>query len=65
MFNSIFDELKEVKYFTEIDNRFPESYDVKYFNFELSPSKKICVVCFIESPLKVMKNVFYFVLKAL
>ena len=31
----------------------------------LSPSKKICVICLIESPLKMMKNVFYFILKAL
>ena len=31
----------------------------------LSPSEKNCVVCFIESPLKVTKNVFYFILKAL
>ena len=31
----------------------------------LSPSKKNCVFCFIESPLKVMKNAFYFILKAL
>ena len=30
----------------------------------LSPSKK-CVICLIESPLKMMKNAFYFVLKAL
>ena len=38
-------------------------------NFEIevgiSPSKKICVICLIESPLKMMKNVFYFILKAL
>ena len=31
----------------------------------LSPSKKICVICLIEIPLKLMKNVFYFTLKAL
>ena len=31
----------------------------------LSPSKKNCVTCFIESPLKMMKNAFYFILKAL
>ena len=28
-------------------------------------SKKICIICLIESPLKVMKNAFYFILKAL
>ena len=26
--------------------------------------KKNCVICFIESPLKMMKNAFYFTLKA-
>ena len=31
----------------------------------LSPSKKISVICFIEGPLKIMKNTFYFILKAL
>ena len=31
----------------------------------LSPSGKNCVICFIESPLKIMKNAFYFILKAL
>ena len=31
----------------------------------LSSSKKICVICLIESPLKIMKNDFYFILKAL
>ena len=32
---------------------------------ELSPSKKIRVICLIESPLEVMKNALYFILKAL
>ena len=27
--------------------------------------KKMCVICFIESPLKMTKNAFYFILKAL
>ena len=31
----------------------------------LSPSKKICVICLIESPLKMVKNNFYFILIAL
>ena len=30
----------------------------------LSRSKKNCVICFIESPLKIMKNAFYFILKS-
>ena len=33
--------------------------------FGLSPSKKFCVNCFIESPLKMIKNTFHFILKAL
>ena len=31
----------------------------------LWPSRKICVICFIERPLKMMKNAFYFILNAL
>ena len=31
----------------------------------ISPSKNICVICFIESPFKMVKNAFYFILKAL
>ena len=31
----------------------------------LSPSKKVCVICLIESPLKMIRNAFYFILKAL
>ena len=34
------------------------------FKGRFSPSRKNCVICFIESPLKIMKNAFYFVLKA-
>ena len=33
--------------------------------YGLSPSKKYCVIFFIESPLKLMGNAFYFILKAL
>ena len=35
------------------------------FKVGLSPSNKICVICFIESLLKMMKNTFYFILKAI
>ena len=31
----------------------------------LSPSQKHCFIYFIESPLKMIKNAFYFILKAL
>ena len=34
------------------------------FKVGLSPSKKIYVICLIESPLKMMKNVLYFALNA-
>ena len=39
--------------------RFPQ------FKIGLSPSKKMCVICLTESPLRMMKNTFYFILKAL
>ena len=40
-----------------------QSSDVS-FKIGLSSSKKSCVICFIENLLKMMKNVFYFILKA-
>ena len=36
-----------------------------YFKVGLSVSKRISIVCLIESPLKMMKNAFYFILKVL
>ena len=38
---------------------------IEKLNVGLSLSKKICVLCLTESPLKMIKNVFYFILKAL
>ena len=35
------------------------------FKGRLSPFKKSCFICFNENPLKMMKNTFYFILKAL
>ena len=35
------------------------------FKVGISPSKKNCVICLIKSPLKMMKNVFYLILKDL
>ena len=35
------------------------------FKVGFSPSKKICFICFHESPLKMMENTFYFILKGL
>ena len=37
----------------------------RVFKVGLSPSKKNCFICFNKSPSKVMKNAFYFILKAL
>ena len=39
----------------------------QWYNYLKSDSHlpKKCVICFIESALKVMKNAFYFILKAL
>ena len=34
------------------------------FRVGLSPPKKICAICFIWNPLKIMNNAFYFILKA-
>ena len=39
------------------------SQDLQFIKFGLSPSKKKCVICFIESPPKMMKNAFNFILK--
>ena len=38
---------------------------VRAFKVGLSPSKKNCVICFTKSALEIMKNAFYFILKAL
>ena len=35
-----------------------------FFKVGLSLFRKKCVICFFESPLKIMKNAFYFILKA-
>ena len=38
---------------------------IKKVKVGLSPSKKNCVICWTESPLKMVKNAFYFILEAL
>ena len=40
-------------------------FKINFLKVGLSPSKKNCVTCLIESPLKMMKNAFHFNLKAL
>ena len=42
------------------DNRSHRRYSLKS---DSHLPKKICVICFIESPLKMVKNAFYFILK--
>ena len=39
-----------------------ESFNIYHYHW---PSKKICFICFNESPIKMFKNTFYFILKAL
>ena len=41
------------------------SGEVKLIKVELSPSIKNSVILFIDSPVKMIKNAFYFILKAL
>ena len=41
------------------------SFSIKPLKSECHLPQKICVICLIESPLKLMKNAFYFILKAL
>ena len=43
----------------------PKESCSKQFKLGLSPSKKVGFVCFNESPLKMIKNAFYFILKVL
>ena len=42
----------------------PKVQGLSIFKVELSPCKNNCVICFIESTLKIIKNAFYFILKA-
>ena len=51
---------KELYYYRKL-----KTYALFGLTVGLSSSKKICVICLVESPLKMMKNVFYFILKAL
>ena len=44
---------------------FVRMFTLKVLRFGLSPFQKNCVLCVIESPLKRIKNAFYFILKAL
>ena len=50
-------------YSAQIGVRLPSNLLAKSFKVGLSPSKKICFICLNESPFKMMKNVFYFILK--
>ena len=43
----------------------PKSKRFNLFKVKISPSKNNCIICYTGSPLKMMKNAFYFILKAL
>ena len=47
----------------EASNLYKES-KIYMLKVGLSSSKKICFICFNDSPSKMTKNVFYFILKA-
>ena len=47
-----------------IQSPFSENHMKISMKIGLLPSKNTCVISFIESPLKTMKNAFYFILKA-
>ena len=49
---------------TSIDYRVQCYLFIKLVKVGLSPSKKVCFICFNESPIKMMKNAFYLILKA-
>ena len=50
----------------EFENLFMENYSQEFqLKDGLSPSKKNCFISFYEISLKMMKNAFYFILKAL
>ena len=51
--------------FRSKDHENVRAINTQEFKVGLSPSKTKCVICLIESPLKIMKNGFYFILKAL
>ena len=66
--------LASIILFQDLNNRFlfscfhrikTENYVGSRIKVGFSPSKKNSVVCFIENPFKMMKNAFYFILKAL
>ena len=56
-----YNESNDKGYFLEVDVEYPKNL----FKAGLAPSKKILFICFNKSPLKMTKNVFYFILKAL
>ena len=51
--------------FRSKDHENVRAINTQEFKVGLSPSKTKYVICLIESPLKIMKNGFYFILKAL
>ena len=58
MFNSIFDELNEVKYFTR-NNRFQESFNLKCFKTKRFKSLQVKAVAYLERKRAYMTELFY------
>ena len=61
---SVLQKLEKQKAKLDADQE-KEEIDSNKVKVGLSPSQKNCVICFTGSPLKMMKNAFYFILKAL
>ena len=53
---------KAFKYFTGYENDYVKTIPLKS---DSHPPKKVCFISFNEGPLKMVKNAFYFILKAL
>ena len=61
MFNSIFDEVKEVRYFTR-NNRFQESFNAKYFKeIKRLKSPQVKAVSYLESKRAYMAQFFVWI----
>ena len=61
---SVVNTVNGLRYEIKFENRVKDKSNF-FIKVGLSPSKKDCVICFNESPLKMMKNAFYFILKSL
>ena len=58
-------DTKKPREASSLELSFEKASNGDVFKIGLSPSKKIIFLCFNESPLKIMKNAFYFISKVL